>query len=353
MTPEQRFARWVRWSSLVFLLCFIYFVIADSLMPLTPQARFLREVTQVAPVLGGRVTEVAVHDHDHVNQGDLLFKIDPEPYHIAVDKAELALEQARRENAELEASLAAARADLLARQADADELAREQQRSESLLSKHNISQQQYDQIQAQYAAAKAQVAAAKARIDQLEVQRGESGEQNLKLRQARNALKQARLNLSWTEVRADQSGVVSNMQLDVGSYANAGSPVMALVGDTPEVVADFREKSLRHIQHGDRAWVSFDAWPGEVFAATAQRIDAGVRDGQLLPNGQLIDIPTTNRWVRDAQRLRLHARFDSLPEPMPASGARVTVQLVPHNHPIAAFFARIQIHVISLMHYVY
>lgn len=353
MTPEQRFARWIRVAAVGFALLFAYFVVADLMMPLTPQARAMREITQVAPELGGRVVEVTVENHSQVKKGDLLFRLDPEPYRIAVEKAQLALEQVQRDNARLDASLAAARAELRAAGADARELARERERLQALIAGHTVSQQLLDQTVADYETATAKVEAARASVDELRVQRGETGPDNLQLRRARNNLADAELDLARTEVRAGRDAVVSNLQLEAGDYAAAGSPVLVLVGNELDITADFREKSLRDLQPGDLALVSFDASPGRIFAARATGIDAGVRDGQLPADGQLVDIPTSSRWVRDAQRLRLHLALETTPSRMPASGARATVQLIPSDHPIAAFFARLQIQLISLLHYVY
>lgn len=353
MSPDQRFAHWVRWAIALFVLLFAYFVVADLFMPLTPQARAMRQVIQVAPELGGRVVNVAVTNNTHVEAGDVLFRLDSEPYRIAVEKAELALEEARRDNAHLDASIAAAEANLAAARADAEELARERRRVESLIQRDSISRQRYDEVGAQARAARAAVEAAEAEVHALEVQRGETGEDNLQLRQARNALADAQLDLRRATVRADHAGVVSNLQLEEGVYAQAGVPVMVLVGESLDIVADFREKSLRHVDAGDPVRIVFDALPGQVFEARVASIDAGVREGQQLANGQLADIPITDRWVRDAQRLRLYAALEEeLTEP-PASGARATVQLLPQDHLLVGWLARVQIRLVSLLHYVY
>ncbi|GHA97305.1 HlyD family secretion protein [Modicisalibacter luteus] len=353
MTPEQRFARWVRVAIVMFVVLFAYFVVADAYMPVTPQARVLREVTRVAPEVGGQVIDVSVSNNQHVETGDVLFRIDPAPFRIAVEKAELAMEQARRDNAELDASLAEARAGLASARSDAEELRRERQRVERLIQGGSISRQRYDEVVAEARAADAAVEAAEAQVHSLEVQRGESGEDNLRLRQARNALDDARLDLERTTVRAEQAGWVSNLQLAKGDYVTAGSPVLAQVGDAMDIVADFREKSLRHVESEEPAWVALDALPGKIFAAHVISEDAGVLEGQVIADGNLADIPTTDRWVRDAQRLRIHLAFDEEPGFLLPTGARATVQLAPTDHRLAAWFARAQIGLMSWLHHVY
>jgi multidrug resistance efflux pump len=353
MSPEKRFALWIRLAVVSFIILFVYFILADLFMPLTSQARVMRPVTQVAPELGGRVVDVNVANNAHVDIGDVLFRLDPEPLHIAVEKAELSLEQASRENDRLDAALAAARAQLAANQAEAEELAVERRRVEELVQSNSVSRQRRDQIVASARAAQAAMEAAESRVRELEVRRGEQGNDNLRLRHAQNTLSEAQLNLRRTTVHAEHAGVISNLQLQEGAYAQAGAPVMALVGETLDVAADFREKSLRHADIDDPVWVSFDALPGRIYTARVTSVDAGVREGQLLADGQLSTMPKTDRWVRDAQRLRVHVSLEDPPDVLPASGARATVQLRAGDNPLAGLFAWLQIRFVSLLHYVY
>ncbi|BCG27746.1 secretion protein [Pseudomonas tohonis] len=353
MTPDQRFARRVRSAIVAFVLLFAYFLAADLWMPITPQAQLTRPVLRLAPRISGQVLDIAVTNNAHVEAGQLLFRLDPEPFLLAVNAAELALEQAAQDNAELDASLAAARADKLAAEASAQELARETERLGKLMASQHVSRQLFEQTQSQRAAARAKVAAATARIHQLAAERGAAGDGNLRLRQARNALDQARLQLQYSEVRAERAGTLSNLQLSPGAFVAAGSPVAALVADEADVSADFREKALRYVGLGDGASVVFDALPGRIFAARVSAIDAGVKEGQLDANGDLAAPATSDRWVRDAQRQRLHVLLDAPPEAPLPSGAKATVQLYPHESPLAAFFGRVQIRLISLLHYIY
>ncbi|WP_447928287.1 HlyD family secretion protein [Vreelandella sp. EE27] len=353
MSPDQRFTRWVRVALAAFALLFVYFLIADSFMPLTPEARIMRPVTRIAPQLSAPVSEVVVRDHQQVAKGDVLFRLDPEPYEIALAKAELDVEQAAQENERLQADLAAARASLSAARATATELSGERQRAESLVGRQSISRQQYEQRVAAANTANSDVRAAEAQIKSLEAQLGEEGDTNLRLRQARNALANAQLDLDRTEVRAKEAGQVTNLQLQPGDYVQAGQPVLALVASGVDIVADFREKSLRHVHVGDEAKVILDALPGHIFEGRVTALDAGVSEGQISANGQLADIPTSNRWVRDAQRLRLHVTLENPLAAMPPSGARASVQLLPGEHALAHPFAWLQAHLISWLHYVY
>lgn len=354
MTPDQRFARWVHCALVVFAVVFVYFLVADLWMPVSPQARVLHPVVPLAPQVSGRVADVAVANNQRVDAGQTLFSLDRRPFELAREKAALALEVAVRENQQTDAAIASAQAELVAARVERDELANEVSRLRRVFERGGVARQQLDQRVAQHRAAKAKVQAAQARVTQLTVQRGAGDDGNLRLRQARNALAQAELSLSYSDVQATAAGVVSNLQVQPGAYAKAGMAMAALVTDQTDVVADFREKSLAHVEPGTAAAIVFDARPGEVFAAHVAGVDAGTRAGQMAADGTLAAPRATDRWVRDAQRQRLHLQLDNPPSMLSGlpSGARATVQLLPGGG-VADWLGWLQIHAISLVHYIY
>ncbi|MBN8411119.1 HlyD family secretion protein [Halomonas denitrificans] len=353
MTPDQRFKWLVRLALGLFVLMFGYFVVADTYMPMTPEARVMRPVVRIAPEVSGPVARVDVSNNVHVEAGDVLFRLDPAPFELALEQAQLEREAARQENDTLGASIASARATLDAARARAQESRQERSRGERLIGQGSISRQRLDGLVATDRQAQAEVKAAEAEVARLEVELGAEGDANLRLRQARNAVEQARLDLEHTVVRAQHSGIISNLQLEVGDYATQGQPLVALISDELDVIADFREKSLRKVAAGDDARIVFDGLPGQVFSARVEQRDAGVRDGQVSADGNLADIPTTDRWLRDAQRLRLHLTLtDDVPQRLP-TGARATVQLFPGDHPIAHPLGALQVRLMSWLHYVY
>ncbi|SIS42043.1 HlyD family secretion protein [Neptunomonas antarctica] len=354
MAPDQIFKRWVHIALAVFALTFIYFLCADLWMPVSTQSRVLHPVVNISSKVSGQVHQVYIQNNQSVHAGQVLFSLDKRPYEIRVEKARLAVESAEQTNFQLDASIAAAEAKVLAAKADVGELTLEVERVEHLIQSNTVSRQFYDKTKANYRAAQAQVEAAQADAVKFKVQRGSNGEDNLLIRQAKNTLQGARLQLNYTDVRSEVTGHVANLQLQPGQYAQAGVPVAAIVLDKGDIVADFREKSLSHVHIGDAASVVFDAYPGKVFDGKVEAIDAGVKDGQINADGSLANPVNSDRWVRDAQYMRTHiVLIDGLRllQSMP-SGARATVQL----HPIAglaSWLGTLQAHVISVIHYIY
>lgn len=352
MTPDQKFSRWIKLSIFVFAMVFAYFLLADLKMPLTPQAMATRVTTKVAPRVNGHIIALNVKNNQSVQKGDVLFYIDPASYQLAVEKARLNVEQVRKANQQLDAALAAAEADVKAIRIIVHQKQRNTRRIDALFNRNDVSQQQKDDAQSATTAAEANLLAAEARLRELQINRGEHNENNVNLRVARNQLEQAQLNLSYTQVKAEQDGIVTNLQLKTGAYAASGKPLLALVSSEIDIIADFREKSLRHITTGSRALVAFDGEPGHVYSAFVTSKDAGVSTGQFDANGRLATPTDSNRWVRDAQRMRLHLTLNgTYPDSLP-SGSRATVQLLPEKG-LCAWFAATQIRLLSILHYIY
>ena len=353
-TPDQAFARYVKLALVAFAVCFIYFVVADIRMPMTPQARVYHQVTQISPQLNGPITKVLVSNNQHVEKGQVLFEIDDTPYNIALEKAQIKLANVAQENAQIDAQVDAMKARIAAATAILVERKSEYQRLNTLIESNVVSQQDVDKANAQLQSAEADLSALKAELNLQIVARGERGERNLKYREARNALNRAELNLAYTRIKAPHEGIMANMQVTKGTYAKQSVPLASVVDNKLDLVADFREKSLTSVEKGVRAKVVFDAIPGKVFAAQVEDFEAGVSDGQLSANGKLAAVEKSNRWVRDAQRQRVHISLDESEAPLNrlTSGARATVQIVP-NSPIESFVANVQIRFISLLHYVY
>ncbi|KUI97623.1 HlyD family secretion protein [Vibrio sp. MEBiC08052] len=352
MTPDQKFARWVKYASALFIVLFAYFLLADTVMPLTPQAMATRAITKIAPRVSGQIKQVYVHNNQQVQQGDILFEIDPASYQLAVEQAKIDLEKAIQDNQQLDASIAAAQAETEANQIVFNQKVREAKRLDKLFARNGVSQQQRDDALSNATAAKANLMAAQARLKELQVRRGTTTHENVTVKMAQNRLQQAALNLSYTQVKAEHAGIITNLQLMIGTYANKGTPLIALVDNKLDIIADFREKSLRNFSHNTPALITFDRDPGHLYTARVSTIDAGVSNGQFDANGSLASPTSSNRWVRDAQRIRLHLVLNQpLSKNLPA-GARATVQLIPRQS-VFAWFARMQIHALSLLHYIY
>ncbi|WP_158675196.1 efflux RND transporter periplasmic adaptor subunit [Pseudoxanthomonas sp. SGNA-20] len=350
-TPEQRFRRSVYIATAIGVLLLLYVVVADQFMPLTPESRVLYDTTRIAPEVPGTVVRVNVANGQAVKAGQVLFEIDSTRYELAVRSAKLALEETERTIRQRDADIAAARAAVASARAVADDAVRQARRQVALAEQRVVPASAAEAAVARRDESLAALRAAEARLQAVLVQRGEQGPDNLYLREAKNNLAIAQRDLEHTRVVALEDGIVTNMRLRPGNYVPAGTPVLALVGLKPTITADFREKALNRVNPGDPAIVSLDALPGRVFVGRVVSVDAGIAQGQLNPDGSLVETVETDRWIRRAQRVRVNVQLEDPPQLV--SGSRATVQLVPHSSTIARVFAEAQIRLLAALRYVY
>lgn len=349
MTPEQSFSRWVKRALSAFFLLFIYFVLADNYMPMTTEARIQRYVVPVSARVPGQVSQVLVENNQHVLPGQPLFALDDSDYLLAVQRSELAWEQARTEQQKAGSGLMEVTAERHQSELQVTELAREAARMARLYQQGHMSRQQLDQANTQVSLARDARAMVEAR--QQEVEQG-LAVAAIRVQQADLALRQARLDLARTQVLAESAGRIGNLQLRQGQHAQAGQSLLALISDQAWVSADLREKSLRQVQVGTPVDVMFDALPGQVFAGHVTSIDSGVREGQQAADGLLAQPVNSDRWVRDAQRLRTNIELEAEWPPL-ATGAKATVQLYPVDNSLLHGLAAMQARVVSLLRYLY
>ncbi|MGP8307666.1 HlyD family secretion protein [Vibrio sp. YIC-376] len=354
MTADQQFKHWMRTLIVLFIVLFLYIVIADRHAPLTTEGRVQGYVVQVSPEVSGKVTDVLITNNQAVHKGDVLFKIDDRKYKIALQQAKLSLQSANEKEATLYSQREAALANIARAQATFDNAHREYVRLQKLSSKKVISQSALDDAYAQDQVSSAALKAENQNLKVIEAQLGEKKGQSSAVRIAQNGIDKAMLDLTNTEVLAPSDGVVTNLQLEVGTMANSNMPLLTFVPTgSMWVAADFREKSVANVDKTYHALVTFDANPGTVYGFELSSRDYGVAAAQQTPNGALTKVEVNNRWVRDAQRTRVNLTSD---EQLPSAlfvGSRATIVLYPDNNLFWQLMAKVQIHIASWFHFIY
>ena len=230
--------------------------------------------------------------------------------------ARSSIDQARAGIAQLEATLErnALERDrqqtLLPKKATSEKAA---QRAEAV---YQVSVEQINVGQAALQQAEANLLKAQAGQAEAEARLGALGDSNPQLRLALAALKQAELNLEFTEVRAPADGYITNLHPRVGSPVVANQPCLALV-DTSNWWIDgfFKENRIGAIHPGDRAVVTLMTYPDQPIEAYVDSIGWGItqQDGSTGPD-LLPQVSPTFEWIRLAQRIPVRIQFDALPE---------------------------------------
>ena len=140
-------------------------------------------------------------------------------------------------------------------------------------------------------------------MDEAKQQLGPEGNANPRVRDALAALRQARIDLGRTEIRAPTDGGITNLRIEQGYYARAGTPVMTFVSfEDVWVEANLREKSVTHIQPGDPVEMTLDSMPGEIFEGKVFSTGFAVQQPWVTEVGEAVVVRSPRGWLRDAQR---------------------------------------------------
>jgi len=339
------------------LILFVYHVLSDRYTPYTSQARVEAFLTQVAPEVAGDVLEVAVKYNSPVTKGQVLFRIDPEPYELAVRSADANLSVALQAADVSVADIAAARAQIAKQRADLSASRELGGIVSGLVGKRALPQTQGIRAEADTQKSAADLTRAQADLKKALANLGEPGLRNPKVRQALAALDQARLNLRNTLVRAPADGTVTNLRLAVGQYVAPGQPLLSFLERGPRwISADMRENQLGNVRPGQDVTIALDILPGKLFRGTVHSVGWGVSQGDEAPSGQLSTVPADQGWLRDPQRFPV--RIQVLPDEVKKagidvgrSGAQANVIIFTQDKSIMNPIGRLWIKVIALLSY--
>ena len=341
----------------ILLGLFIYHVLSDRYTPYTSQARVETFLTQVAPEVAGDVLEVGAKDNTRVNKGQLLFRIDPEPYEVAIRSAEANLAVALQAADVSVADVAAARAQVRKQRVDLAASRQLGQIVTDLVDQRALAETQGIRATADIGKTEADVTKSEADLRRAQASLGAPGMANPKVRQALAALEQARLDLRNTTVIAPASGIVTNLRLAKGQFVSPGQPLLSFLETGPRwISADMRENQLGNVRPGQEVLIALDILPGKLFHGRVHSVGWGVSQGDEAPTGQLASQPPDQGWLRDPQRFPV--RIMLLPEDakeagidVGRSGAQANVMIFTEDESLMNPIGRLWLKVIALLSY--
>jgi multidrug resistance efflux pump len=341
----------------VIAILFFYHVLADRFTPYTSQARVETFLTQISPEVSGEVMDVAVKDYGAVRKGQLLFRIDPEPYALAVQSAEANLSVALQAADVSVADVAAAQAQLQKQTVDLDANRKLGKIVTDLVDKKALAETNAIRALAEIGKTQADREKAKADLRAAIANLGAPGRSNPKVKQAYAALQQAQLDLRNTTVVAPADGIVTNLRLAPGQYVGAAQPLLSFLERGPRwISADMRENQLGNVAPGQDVTIVLDIRPGRLFHGRVQSIGWGISQGDEAPTGQLASVESQSGWLRDPQRFPV--RIMVLPDEskkagidVGRSGAQANVIIFTDDHSLLNPIGRIWIKLVALMSY--
>ncbi len=330
----------------------------------TDDAYVTAHLAPVSARIPGTVIEVRANDNQDVKAGDILMRLDPKDYEVALQqaragadsaKADLAnalvnvpltdettrslvqqseaaeagskeasqvalhdLEERRGQLKAKQAAEAAAKAAVRMAEADLERARLDRDRLKELVEARMVAQQDYDHADAAFKSAQAALDVARQKVSQAQEEtlqaaaavrsqtatvaqfwrreqeaeaalaNARSQRQQVKVRQtqvdaARSRvgqalanLRQAELNLEYTTIKAPVGGQVTKKTVEIGQVIQSGQPLLSIVDlDDVWVVANYKETALTNVRPGQRATIEVDTYPGAVFKARVDSIQAG------------------------------------------------------------------------------
>ena len=236
--------------------------------PWTRDGRVSADVVQIAPEVSGTIAEVAVKDNQFVRRGDVLYRLDPKRFALAVQSANADLE-GRRAEASVKSAIA---------------------RRRTALGGEIIATETIDQANGEARIANAAYSGSVAALDV------------------------ARLNLERSVVRAPIDGYVTNLRLRPGDYAEAGNTKVAVVDSSSFwVTGYFEETKLAGIAPGMKARIRLMGFEQPIEGHVVS-IGRGVTDTNEKADQR--GLPAVNpvfTWIRLAQRIPVRVQIDKVP----------------------------------------
>ena len=314
---KRRLLIFVLIVSLIALGFFAHWFLRGRFYESTDNAYVQGEITRVSSQLGARIVEVLVGDNEHVQQGQLLVRLEDDDFHLAVDRtnAALAMREAERTQAQSkltqQASLiAAGEAKVASSQASLGRSQIDLSRAQTLRKPGYVSEERVTTLSADNHIARSQVAMAQA---DLQGQRQQVNALNAEIKRldalianARTDLAQAELNLTRSEIHAPISGLVGQRAARNGQYVQAGAYLLSIVPDQDIwIQANFKETQIGHMQPGQKAELTFDAYGDTPIEARVDSLFAasGAQFSLLPPDN------ATGNFTKVVQRIPVKLTF--------------------------------------------
>lgn len=265
--------------------------------------------------VSGIVSDIDVHEGQRVAKGQVLFRLDPEKFRIALDTATANLAQTRLNIESMKADYQSALRDAASRQQQVNADQATYDRLAALVKQHAVTQQETDDARYKLAGdAQALDAAnqqARAQLARLAGNPNIPAEEMPAYQQAEAQLAEARRQMDHAVVRAPYDGIVTQVnKLQPGMFLSASTAAFGLVStEHLWVEAEPKETQLTWAKLGDHVDVSFDIYPGRTWNGVVESI-APATDQQfsLLPAQN-----SSGNWVKVVQRLPVRVHINRRP----------------------------------------
>lgn len=295
----------------------------------TENAYVKADVIAISADVSGRVIDIDARENERVNGGQVLLRIDPRPFEIAIAEAKAELERVRTEIEAMRAEYRSGVQDVESYRERLRYLEGEFERQRKLTQRGVGTGARLDQARHEMELAKTEVETASQRNQKLLAEL--LGDPNIEVTEhprflaAQARLDRAELDFDDTNVLAPADGIVGNIKLQPGEYVEAGDALFSLVRvDEPWVEANLKETQLTHVRVGQDVSFVVDSYPDLEWHGTVASIaPATGAEFSLLPPQN-----ASGNWVKVVQRVPVRVAIAETEDRPPLrAGMTVTVSI--------------------------
>lgn len=294
--------------SVALLICLILYLKGGRYVE-TDNAYVKADKIPISTQVSGAISKVFVHENQMVHAGQPLFQIDPNPFRIAVDKAQAKLMTVRTDLTALKASYYVKQAEISLYQTKLSFALKNQNRQNELAPKHFISASQVDDAAQSVALAQQQISALGKDLDRISAMLGgtisDDIEKHPNFLSAKADLDQAKLDLERATIKAPLPGQVSKTP-QPGQFLTTGSTAMSLVVmNHLWIEANFTETDLTHVKAGQPVAIRVSTYPSERWKGVVDSVSPATgAEFSIIPAQN-----ATGNWVKITQRVPVRIRL--------------------------------------------
>jgi membrane fusion protein (multidrug efflux system) len=284
----------------------------------------------VSDDISGIIGEVDVHEGQHVNKGDVLFRLRDRQVRIALAGAKATLAQTALTLESMERDYKRMLSDVTTRQAQVDADQATFDRYSNLVKSGGVTRVEYDDARFKLASDKSAVESLKEQAAVQLARLGGNPDADVttlpQYKEAQERVEEYQRQMDHTVVHAPFSGIVTNVeQAQPGMYLAASQAAFGLVSDSDVwVEANPKETELTWVKLGDPVEITVDTYPGHVWHGTVESIaPAAASEFSVLPAQN-----SSGNWVKVVQRLPVRIHVDRRPgEPELRAGMSVEADI--------------------------
>jgi membrane fusion protein, multidrug efflux system len=269
------------------------------------------DIVYIAPEVSGPIYDLMVMDNESVEKGMPLLNIDPEPFKLARDSQQAALDLAQENLKKAQDDITTRSNEITANQAIFNDASTNRDRILQLSKQGAVSVESVDSGERIYEVALANLDKSKAErivaVQQVAVQKG-------LIAQAAAGLAQAQYEIDRTTIKAPVAGRVAPLRVRAGQYLQTGAPIIAIVSQEDwHIVMNLPERYLRGLKPGHKVWFSIGSDPWRLHSGTVRSIAPGISLTQE-PNGVLPYVDPSIDWIRLPRRFPVEIDMGPLPD---------------------------------------